>query len=106
MGAMKDIYTRLLEAFPSNCPNCQAELCDHIKLEQLNQVLDEVSAVAEENARGKLKLACQPMTPTEALDGLRGLYDWLSNSVLGEEIDLHSLNAGIETVKIAVERGT
>jgi hypothetical protein len=57
MGIMKGVYDKLIAAFPNKCPNCGAELCDQIDFEQLNQVLDEVSAIAEENARRKAVVA-------------------------------------------------
>jgi hypothetical protein len=55
MGMMKSVYDKLLAAFPSKCPHCGAGLCDQINWEQVNEVLDEVSAIAEENAKGKAK---------------------------------------------------
>jgi len=57
MGIMKGVYDRLIAAFPSKCPNCGAELFDQIDFEQVNQVLDEVSAIAEENARRRAVVA-------------------------------------------------
>lgn len=52
--------------------------------------------------RAELESACHPITPEEALDGLRGLYDWLSMSAAGEETSFNSINAAIEVLKKAI----
>lgn len=52
--------------------------------------------------RGQMEDACYPLTPDAALAGLRELYDWLSQSVVGEAGDLLALNAAIEVVKLVI----
>jgi hypothetical protein len=59
MGIMKSVYDKLIAAFPSKCPNCGAGLCHQINWEQVNEVLDEISAIAEENAKAKAVLTGQ-----------------------------------------------
>lgn len=48
--------------------------------------------------------ACQPLTPEEALQALRDLYDDLANSpgwVTDEELE--ALNAAIQVLSLAIE---
>ena len=54
MGIMKELYSKLIEAFPSSCPHCQAELCDFIDFGKLNEVIDQITLIERINAeRGK-----------------------------------------------------
>ncbi len=50
--------------------------------------------------RQDLEHACSPLDDVEAAVELQKVYDYLSQSVAGEEADLKALNAGIEVVKL------
>jgi hypothetical protein len=57
MGAMKDLYGKLVGAFPSTCPHCHTSLASSIDLNKLNEVIDEI-------------------TLTERLNGNHGQLEW------------------------------
>ena len=54
--------------------------------------------------REELERCCRPLTPEEALQKLRELYDWTSMSPrMEEEDDLVVLNAAIEVMRKVLE---
>lgn len=50
--------------------------------------------------RGQIEDACQPLTPDGVIGELRNLYEYWSQSCLGEENTLYALNGAIELVKL------
>ena len=54
--------------------------------------------------RRELENLCQPLTPEEALDGLRELYDSLDNSPgWVSDRELECLNSAIKVLKAAIK---
>jgi hypothetical protein len=56
MGAMKDLYGKLVSAFPSTCPHCHGSLASSIDFNKLNEVIDEITLTERLNSnQGQLE---------------------------------------------------
>lgn len=53
MGVMKEIYTKLLEAIPSECPYCQRDLTGLVSYEGLNELLDLIVHLVNEPTKAE-----------------------------------------------------
>lgn len=53
--------------------------------------------------RQELEQLCEPQTPEQVLEGLRNLYNYLSNSFAPEEDDLTAMNASIAVLEKEIE---